>query len=132
MSVKTFDPRKGFLNVDSNVVTGFAETEKISFSSNEDRNLPHVNIDGDVDRAENANISGVLTVHLKSTSPWVKIFHRMAQSNKLFPVAWEDSNEDAINLSGTDCWIHKIPDIGLNKEIDSVDVEIFIPKPVIQ
>lgn len=128
----TYDPKLGNLNIDSNIVTGFADSQKITFAPNEDRNLPHVNIDGEVDRAVNANISGILTIHLKTTSPWVKRFHQMARVNDTFPVSWDDFNEGAVTFSGSNCWIQSIPDITVAKEIESVDVEIFVPKPVIQ
>lgn len=130
--VITYDPLLGNLNTSLGTVTGHAENEKIAFEYNDDRNFPHVNVDGEVDRAQNADLSGILTVHLKATSPWVKIFHRQAQSNDKFNVSWEDFNENAVTLSGNDCWIVKAPDLSRGKEIEDLEVQVFIPKAITQ
>ena len=56
--VITFDPGQIDTIVDGGVVTGYGESDMISFSFDEDNNIKHADVKGHVDRAVSATRTG--------------------------------------------------------------------------
>lgn len=125
-NVKTYDPRKVTVIYDNMVVTGFTEGSMVKCEKNEDNNIPHVGVLGEVSRAINGDNTGKITMSLAGTSPWIGIFARKAAENNLAPCNVIDMNDHGINVGGSECWIVKAPDISLGKDIEEQDIEIFI------
>ena len=130
--VITFDPGQIDTIVDGGVVTGYGESDMISFSFDEDNNSKHADVKGHVDRAVSAVRSGILELTIKGTSPWINQFIKLANSNALFPVSVEDRNENGTSISGIDCWVVKAPDIAKGKEIEEQTVQIQIPRAILK
>lgn len=124
--VRTFSPKKVTVMYGGRVVTGFAEGSMIKCEKNEENNMPHVGVLGEVSRAINADNTGKITISLAGTSPWIGIFARKAAANQLESCNVIDMNEHGINVGGSECWIVKAPGINIGKEVEEQDVEIFV------
>lgn len=124
--VKTYDPKKVTTMYAGRVVTGFAEGSMVKCEKNEDNNMAHVGVLGEVSRAINADNTGKITFSLAGTSPWIGIFARMAENNELEPCNVVDMNDSGVNVGGSECWIVKAPGVNIGKEVEEQDIEIFV------
>ena len=125
-SVRTYDPKLITVMYGGMVVTGFAEGSAVMCEQNEDNNIPHVGVLGEVSRALNADKTGKITISLAGTSPWVGMFAKLAQANELLPCTVVDLNDTRHSVGGTECWINKAPNIEMGKEVVDQDIEIFV------
>lgn len=125
-NVRTYDPKLVTVMFGGMAVTGFAEDSVVNCERNEDKNLPHVGVLGEVSRAINADDTGTITIHLAGTSPWISRFAQLAQENELQPCTVVDLNDGGVNVGGSESWIVKAPDVVLGQEIDDQEIEIFI------
>lgn len=125
-NVKTFDPKKVTVMYGGRVVTGFAEGSMVKCEKNEDNNMAHVGVLGEVSRAINADNTGKITISLAGTSPFIGIFAQKAAANELESCNVIDMNDEGINVGGSECWIVKAPDINIGKEIEEQDIEIYV------
>jgi hypothetical protein len=121
-----YDIKKVTVVVDGTFLTGFSEDSVATFEMEEDRMLPHIAVDGEVNFSSNANNSGTLTVTLNSTSPSIAFLNRLAVARQIIPVTVLDQNTNGISVSGTQCIIKNpmFPEKG--KEVSEVEFEIFI------
>lgn len=121
-----YDVKKITVVVDGRYLTGFSEDDKVSAEREEETQIPHIDVDGDVDFSVNSNNSGIVTVPLKSTSPSVRYLNRLANARKVFPISVIDLNDNGVNASGTDAFVQKpvFPEKG--KEISDAEFEIFV------
>lgn len=124
--VKTYDPKKVIVMYGGRVVTGFAEGSMVKCEKNEDNNMAHVGVLGEVSRAINADNTGKITISLAGTSPFIGIFAQKAAANELEACNVIDMNDHGLNVGGSECWITKAPDINIGKEVEDQDVEIFV------
>lgn len=121
-----YDVKKVTVVVDGMFLTGFSEDSKVSAEKDEETQLPHIGVDGEVDFSINANNSGTITVPLKSTSPAVRYLNRLANARKVFAVSAIDLNNNGVSANGTEAFIQKpvFPEKG--KEISDAEFEIFV------
>lgn len=124
--VITFDPKDVTVIYDGLVITGFAEDGMIEAEKNEDNMIPHVDILGNVSVAINADNTGKVTIPLNYTSPFIKILSDKANSHTIAPFSVVNMNENGVDISATQAFVIKPPDIKVSKEIDSTDVEFFL------
>ncbi|MGJ0848188.1 phage structural protein [Tissierella praeacuta] len=124
--VKTYNPRLVTVMYGGMVITGFAENSMVKCERNEDNNIPHVGVLGEVSRAENADNTGKITISLAGTSPFISILARKAAANEIEPISVVDMNRGGVNIGGSEAWIVKAPPINLGKEIEEVDIEFFV------
>jgi hypothetical protein len=125
--VATYDPRKVSLVINGRIITGFAEGEMISIARNEDNVLPYVGTQGDVARAINANWTGIVTVHLMSTSNSLRMIRELSQTSQFITLTISDVNDDRKYLNEDQCWFVKAPDVPLGKQVVPVSVQIYVP-----
>lgn len=116
----------GTVNNQDGVVTGFAEDSMIRTEKNEDNIIPYVGIRGDATIAKNADDSGTITVNLAHNSPWVYKFARIAGAKEAFKVSVTNRNLGGLGLRSTDGFVIKSPDTVVNKEVEEVEVQIWI------
>lgn len=124
--VRTFDPNKVTIIFDGQVITGFSEDTLVEAEKNEDNVTPYVGVKGEVSRAINANNTGMITISLATTSPFIRILSQKAKVDTIAPISIIDMNDDGINIGGTESWITKAPNIMLGKEVDAVEVQFFV------
>lgn len=127
----SYDPRKVNVSVDGTILTGFSADGVITVTKNEDSVTPNVGCKGDVVYDENANESGTIAVTLMQTSPSLPLLRRLAADRTKFRVTVSDANEDeAVNISASNCRILKLPDLTRQKNSSTATVNIYVPRLV--
>lgn len=125
----SYDPRKVNISVDGTILTGFSADGVVTVTKNEDSVTPNVGCKGDVVYDENANESGTIAVTLMQTSPSLSLLRRLAADRTKFRVTVSDANEDeAVNISASNCRILKMPDLSRQKNSSTVTVNIYVPR----
>lgn len=125
----SYDPRKVNISVDGTILTGFSADGVVAVTKNEDSVTPNVGCKGDVVYDENANESGTIAVTLMQTSPSLSLLRRLAADRTKFRVTVSDANEDeAVNISASNCRILKMPDLSRQKNSSTVTVNIYVPR----
>lgn len=124
--VKTYNPKLVTVMYGGMVITGYAENSIVKCERNEDNNIPHVGVLGEVSRAINADDTGKITISLAATSPFINILAQKATANTIEPISVIDMNKGGVNVSGSEAWITKAPPVNLGKEIEEVDIEFFV------
>lgn len=124
--IRTFNPKDVTVIYNGRAITGFAEDSVVRFEKNEDNMIPYVGAQGEVSVAINADNTGMATIELSSTSPFIRILSSAARSNTIAPFSVIDMNDAGISAGGTQAWIVKSPDISISKNVESIEVQFFI------
>ncbi len=126
-TVHVYDPALLSVRADNQYLTGYSDSGKYTAEMNEDNTLPHVGVDGEVSYAINNDRTGTLTVTFASTSPSLPYIRTLAREKRDFNVTVVDMNENGMNISSDNCRIIKEPEYKRGKEVEEVEVEIFVP-----
>ncbi len=125
---QAYDPAKVLIFVGGQRVSGFAADTKVVIARNNDNNIPHVGVDGEVSVALSRDNSGVVTISLQNTSVWngyLAQWQRQANVTGLvfLPIQIEGSQGLSLNTFG---WIQKQPDLTYGTEVGQMDWEIGV------
>lgn len=123
----TYDPELVTITVDGIFLTGFAEDSKIEAEKNENSIEPKVGVDGLVHYSKIADKTGTITLTLMNTSPSLDYIRELARTQAEFNLSLVDMNEVGQNIVSDNCVILKDANIVINKEVESVEIEIFVP-----
>lgn len=122
---KVYDPKKVTVIVDGMVVTGFAEGSIVSIEKNEDNVYPHVGAMGETVFALGCDETETATLSLASHSPTLAHLRNVAKKRGVFNFQVVDMNNNVI-ITCDNAMMVKTPDYTVGKEIEEVDVEIFL------
>lgn len=125
--INTYDPAYVLLQVNGTYITGFSEKSMIKIEKNEDNVTPYVGVRGEVNYAYSYDETGKATISLASTSPHLPYLRSIANRHIPFNFTMTDLNDNGENISADDCMIIKPPDVSREKEVEDVEIEIFIP-----
>lgn len=127
--IHTYDPDKVSVTIDGTIITGFDSSGVFTYSRTGDITTPTVGVQGDTAYVENRDETGTLTITLMNSSPHLAMLRRLATQRKMISVLVNDANDfDPLSISGNNCRITKVPDIGRTKDLGSAQITIFIPK----
>lgn len=127
--IHTYDPDKVSVTIDGTIITGFDSSGVFTYSRTGDITTPTVGVQGDTAYVENRDETGTLTITLMNSSPHLSMLRRMATQRQMISVVVNDANDfDPLSISGNNCRITKVPDIGRTKDLGSAQITIFIPK----
>lgn len=127
--IHTYDPDKVSVTIDGTIITGFDSSGVFTYSRTGDITTPTVGVQGDTAYVENRDETGTLTITLMNSSPHLAMLRRLATQRKMISVLVNDANDfDPLSISGNNCRITKVPDVGRTKDLGSTQVTIFIPK----
>ena len=128
IEVLNYDPKKVNVVISGKTITGFSPDSMITVVRNEDIVTPTVGVKGDVTYNENANETGMVTIHLMGSSSSLPHLRQLALKRE--PVSQtitDDNNDGAVQFAEERCRITKPPDIERAKEVGSADVNIHVP-----
>lgn len=125
--INTYDPAEVLLQVNGTYITGFSEKSMIKIEKNEDSVTTSVGVLGEVNYALSYDDTGKATISLASTSPHLPYLRSLANRHIPFNFTMTDLNDNGEHISVDDCMIIKPPDISREKEVEDVEIEIFIP-----
>lgn len=125
-NTQVHDPKKVMVIWGGVVLTGYAESSIVKCEKNEDSSTAMVGAQGEVTQIINSDDTGKVTVSLKGNSPSLSMLSNDAQSNAIKPIQVVDMNTGALNAGGSEGWVIKTPDLNKGKEVEDVDVEIFV------
>ena len=123
----SYDPEKTTVLVNGVFITGFGDKGKINVSRSEESVLTKVGVDGGVHYATNNNITGKAKLTLMTTSPSLNYLRGLERSKEEFDLSIADLNDVGENVASEGCRITKMPDINISREVEEIEVEIFIP-----
>lgn len=132
MAAHTYSPKDVDVIVAGVSMNCFAEDSIVSIAYAEDAWTMVSGADGCVSRSKNPNRSGTISVSLQTTSDSNDVLSALYfldyESNVgTFPVLVKDNNGTTV-ASGADCWIMKIPDSELAREVGTVEWVIQVPE----
>jgi len=126
---KTFDPIKLTVTVGGRIITGFSDGSIISVELNDDTTIPYKGSQGDISYSLNACRDATATLSLATTSDSITFLNGLASSRSEFPLSVSDASDGSSAAFTCDqCRILKPAAFQRNKEIDTVEVNIFIPR----
>ena len=127
--IHTYDPDKVSVIINGVVITGFDSAGVFTYARTGDITTPTVGVQGETAYVENRDETGTLTITLMNSSPHLSMLRRLATQRKMISVVVNDANDfDPLSISGNNCRITKVPDIGRTKDLGSAQITIFIPK----
>ncbi len=120
MSVETYDPKKVFVIVGGQHITGFQDGSMVTVERNEDAWTLQMGTDGYGTRSKSNNRSGRITINLMQTSGSNFILSNLAQLDELgnggvVEVMVQDSNGKSLHVM-QEAWVVKRPSAEYGKE----------------
>lgn len=126
-TVHVYDPALLSTRVDGQYLTGYSDSGKFTAEMNEDNTMPYVGVDGNVSYAINNDKTGTMTITLASTSPSLPFIRALVREKRDFNTTVVDMNENGMNFSSDQCRIIKEPEYKRGKEVEEVEVQIYVP-----
>lgn len=137
MAVSTFDPAQLLISVGGVPISGFADGEFVSITSNNPQFTRVTGADGFTSRVKSNDYSGTMTLTLAQTSPSNDVLSAFLNADRLtntgvVPVLIKDLNGSSIYFSAT-AWIQQFPDITYSNEMSNrawtlelAEIDIFV------
>lgn len=122
-----YDPEKVVVSLNGVYITGFSEKGKVEVERNEESASVKVGVDGGVHYATNNNITGKVKLTVMTTSPSVRYLRELERSKEEFSLSIVDLNDAGENIASDGCRILKMPKYQIAKDVEELEVEIFIP-----
>lgn len=123
----SYDVKNVVQTINGVYLTGFADAGKVELEKNENNIEPYVGVDGIVHYSKINDRSGTATLKFASTSPSLDYLRELAENNEEFTYTLADLNENGKNIASDGCVILKNLNYIVNKAVEEVEVEIFIP-----
>ena len=127
--VAEYDPAQVSAVYDSRTITGFSDSSLIKIEFAEDAILPKVGGQGDTAVALNANKSGTVVFTLMQTSSSLSWLRQMAAARTRAQLTINEPSDPAgYVINSEDCYVLKVPSFATGKDIQDVEVTIWVPE----
>ncbi|MBM7634078.1 phage structural protein [Geomicrobium sediminis] len=122
---QVMDPKDCQVIVDTTYITGFAEGSVISAEQNEDRFTVHTGAQGEKSLGRSHDETGVITLHLASTSPSLAFLNELYKQGEPFPISCTNARTGEF-VGGDQAILQKPPGKEWGSEVADRDVEITV------
>ena len=130
--MENYDPAQVSLVVGGNIISGFSDGSMIKVSRDEATFSLKTGADGELARTRNHNRQGKVVVSLMQTSQSNLVLSSLHNIDELTGVpAGSLRLADALGntvLSGDNCFIEKLADVGYSKDLEIREWTICVPK----